>query len=83
VDIEESQVDIATLDRLDRLNPIGRLASRIASTLEYLIERQPKGFVVVGNQNSMFHICVIARINSGNKPWMKYPLHIPVILHYR
>ena len=83
MDIEEGQVNIAALDCLDRFNPIGRLASRIASTLEYLIERQPKGFVVVGNQNSMFHICVIARFNSGNKPLMKYLLHVLVILHYR
>ena len=37
------------LDRLDRLNAIGSLASRIASTREDLIERQPEGFVVVGN----------------------------------
>jgi hypothetical protein len=68
MDIKESQMNIATLDRLDRLNAIGSLASRIASTREDLIERQPEGFVVVGNENSMFHICSIARINSGNYP---------------
>jgi hypothetical protein len=49
MDIKESQMNIATLDRLDRLNAIGSLASRIASTREDLIERQPEGFVVVGN----------------------------------
>jgi hypothetical protein len=48
-------MNIATLDRFDRLEPIASLARAVAATLEYLIERHSKCFVVVSNQNPMFH----------------------------
>jgi hypothetical protein len=48
-------MNITTLDRFDCLETIASLARAVAATLEYLFERHSKCFVVVCNQNPMFH----------------------------
>ena len=57
-------MDIATLDRLDRFETIASLTRAIPTPLEDLIERHAKSFVVVSNQNSVFHKYLVTMTKS-------------------
>jgi hypothetical protein len=47
VNIKQSQMNVATLNRFDRFKPIGGLAGPESTSAQYLIERHPEGCVVI------------------------------------
>jgi len=53
MDIEQCQMDVASLNHIQRLNPIRGKTSTIASASQSLIKCMPKGYIIVGNQYSM------------------------------
>jgi hypothetical protein len=53
MDVEQRQMDVASLDHIQRLNPVRGETSTVASASQSLVKRVPKGNIIVGNQYSM------------------------------
>lgn len=53
MDVEQCQMDVASLNHIQRLNPIRGKTSTVASASQSFMKSMPKGYIIVGNQYSM------------------------------